>query len=175
MSYSAPIRIDGLQYCNWSEKIFRQMREGGVGAVHATICYHGNFREMVTNIEDWNRLFERHSDLILHGRSADEMVARLIEQIGVEHIGIGSDLCQDQPDSVVEWVRGGRWTRQVDSGEGSRSNAGFPPQPEWFRDNRDFPNVEQGLASVGCSETEIAAIIGGNWLGFFERSFGAPR
>jgi len=328
VSYSAPIRIDGLQYCNWSEKIFRQMREGGVGAVHATICYHGNFREMVTNIEDWNRLFERHSDLILHGRSADdvqearrtnrtaiffgfqnclpieediglveichmlgvrfmqlsynnqsllatgcyeaedagitrmgrnvikemnrvglvvdmshsaerstieaieiserpvaithanpsawhpvprnksdrvlsalaqtggmlglslyphhlpdgsactlkhfcEMVARLIEQIGVEHIGIGSDLCQDQPDSVVEWMRGGRWTRQVDSGEGSKSNAGFPPQPEWFRDNRDFPNLEQGLASVGCSETEIAAIIGGNWLGFFERSFGA--
>ena len=32
--------IDCLQYCNWSEKIFRQMREGGVDAVHATIAYH---------------------------------------------------------------------------------------------------------------------------------------
>ena len=30
----APV-IDGLQYCNWSEKIFRQMNEGGVSAVHA--------------------------------------------------------------------------------------------------------------------------------------------
>ena len=33
-------RIDCLQYCNWSEKIFRQMREGGVDAVHVTIAYH---------------------------------------------------------------------------------------------------------------------------------------
>ena len=31
-------RIDNLQYANWSEKIFRQMREGGVDAVHVTIC-----------------------------------------------------------------------------------------------------------------------------------------
>ena len=43
-------RIDCLQYCNWSEKIFRQMREGGVDAVHVTIAYHEMFRETVTNI-----------------------------------------------------------------------------------------------------------------------------
>ena len=29
-----PYRIDCLQYANWSEKIFRQMRDGGVDAVH---------------------------------------------------------------------------------------------------------------------------------------------
>jgi len=28
--------IDGLQYANWSEKIFREMRAGGVDAVHVT-------------------------------------------------------------------------------------------------------------------------------------------
>ena len=42
--------IDCLQYCNWSEKIFRQMREGGVDAVHVTIAYHETFREMVANV-----------------------------------------------------------------------------------------------------------------------------
>jgi membrane dipeptidase len=40
-------KIDGMQYANWSEEIFRQMREGGVDAVHVTIAYHENFREMV--------------------------------------------------------------------------------------------------------------------------------
>ena len=45
-----PIRIDCLQYANWSEKIFRQMRQGGVDAVHVTIAYHENFRETVFNI-----------------------------------------------------------------------------------------------------------------------------
>ena len=43
--------IDGLQYANWSEKIFRQMREGGVDAVHVTITYHETFRETVLQIE----------------------------------------------------------------------------------------------------------------------------
>ena len=32
--------IDNLQFANWSEKIFLQMREGGVDAVHVTIAYH---------------------------------------------------------------------------------------------------------------------------------------
>ena len=326
MNQQSPVRIDALQYCNWSEKIFRQFREGGLDAVHVTICYHENFRETVANIETWNRHFERYADLIMPGRTADdvreaqrsnrtavlfgfqncspieddiglveichalgarfmqlsynnqsllatgcyedddpgitrmgreviremnrvglvidmshsaerstmdaielsarpiaithanpaswhpalrnkpdallraladsggmlglslyphhlrdgsdctlrafcEMVARLVEHIGIEHVGIGSDLCQDQPDNVVEWMRNGRWTRAVDFGEGSSGNPGFPPQPEWFRDNRDFPGIEQGLAAVGFSADEVAAIAGMNWLRFFERSF----
>ena len=44
------IVIDGLQYCNWSEKIFRELRAGGVTAIHVTICYHENFRETIANI-----------------------------------------------------------------------------------------------------------------------------
>jgi len=67
-------RIDGLQYANWSEKIFRQMREGGVDAVHVTIAYHENFRETVLNIEKWNRRFEQFSDLIFHGQYASDIV-----------------------------------------------------------------------------------------------------
>ncbi|MAO26488.1 MAG: peptidase M19, partial [Roseovarius sp.] len=57
-------RIDCVQYANWSEKIFRQMREGGVDAVNATICYHENFRETVQNMAQWNRWFETYPDLI---------------------------------------------------------------------------------------------------------------
>ena len=52
--------IDGLQYSNWSEKIFRQMNDGGLAAVHATISYHENFREVVRNIGQWNRWFQQH-------------------------------------------------------------------------------------------------------------------
>ncbi|NND21549.1 MAG: membrane dipeptidase, partial [Silicimonas sp.] len=67
------MRIDGLQYANWSEKIFRQMREGGVDAVHVTISYHEMFRETVLNFEAWNRWFERHPDLILKGTTAADI------------------------------------------------------------------------------------------------------
>ena len=68
-----PLVIDGLQYTRWSEKIFRQMNEGGVSAVHVTICYHENFRETVANMEAWNRRFQAHADLIIPGRTADDV------------------------------------------------------------------------------------------------------
>ncbi|MEM7598341.1 MAG: membrane dipeptidase [Pseudomonadota bacterium] len=320
-------RIDNLQYANWSEKIFRQMREGGVDAVHATIAYHENFRETVLNIEAWNRWFERFPDLIFHGRTGDDvrraretgrtaiffgfqnpspieddiglveivhtlgarfmqlsynnqsllatgcyeaedpgitrmgrqvikemnrvglvvdmshsadrstikaadiserpitithanlhawhparrnkrddvvravvenggmmgfslyphhlqdgtectvegfcqMVAMAAERFGVEHFGIGSDLCQDQPDSVVEWMRVGRWSKEIDYGEGSAAAPGFPPQPAWFRDNRDFGNIEAGLRAIGFDEKEVAGLMGDNWLAFYDANFG---
>ena len=324
-----PIIIDGLQYNNWSEDIFRQMNEGGVSAVHVTICYHEDFQEMVENVIAWNRLFEEYSDLIFQGRSSDdvlkgadegrtaiifgfqncspiedniglveichqlgvrfmqlsynnqsllatgcyeeddpgitrmgrqvisemnrvglvvdmshsaarstleaieissrpiaithanplfwcdalrnksddvlkalaesggilgfsmyphhlknksaclleefcEMIARTAEMIGVERIGMGSDLCQNQPDRVVEWMRNGTWSTDRDFGEGSANSAGFPEQPEWFRDNRDFKNIFSCLRRKGFSENEVKRIAGLNWLEFFEKSF-APQ
>jgi microsomal dipeptidase-like Zn-dependent dipeptidase len=322
-----PYRIDALQYANWSDEIFHQMRAGGVDAVHVTIAYHESFREMVLNIEAWNRRFERLPDLIFHGKTGDDvrrardtgrtaiffgfqnpspieddiglveicyslgvrfmqlsynnqsllatgcyeaedtgltrmgrqvvqemnrigmvvdmshsaerstleaieqssrpiaithanparwhparrnksdavlraladsggmlgfslyphhlrgksdctlenfcqMIADTAALMGPERIGIGSDLCQDQPDSVVEWMRVGRWTKAVDYGEGSASDAGFPPMPAWFQDNRDFPGIAAGLRGVGLSEAEVAGVMGENWLRFFDQSFG---
>ena len=65
--------IDGLQYANWSEKVFKQMRAGNVDAVHVTITYHENFRETVLQIEKWNRFFEEFSDLIFQGKTAADL------------------------------------------------------------------------------------------------------
>ena len=102
-----------------------------------------------------------------------DMIARTADMMGVERIGLGSDLCQDQPDSVVEWMRNGTWTREKDFGEGSASFAGFPEQPNWFKDNRDFKNILNSLRKTGFSEIEVDRIAGLNWLEFFERSFGS--
>ena len=46
--------VDCLQYANWSPKIFKEMRLGGVKCIHVTIAYHENFRETVLNLEKWN-------------------------------------------------------------------------------------------------------------------------
>ena len=319
--------IDNLQYANWSEKIFRQMQEGGVTAVHVTIAYHETFRETVANVETWNRWFERFPELIFHGRTGDdvrraktegrtaiffgfqnpspieddiglveiwhslgarfmqltynnqsllatgcyeaedpgvtrmgrqviremnrvglvvdmshsaerstleaieiserpiaithanpafwhparrnksddvlralgqtggmlgfsmyphhlkdksdctlasfcEMIARTADLMGIDNIGLGSDLCQDQPDSVVEWMRVGRWSKEIDYGEGSASDAGFPPMPDWFGDNRHFGNIAAGLIEHGFSEADTAAVMGENWLRFYDNNFG---
>jgi hypothetical protein len=38
------------------------------------------------------------------------MIARAAERYEAEHLGIGSDLCQNQPDSVIAWMRNGHWS-----------------------------------------------------------------
>ena len=65
--------VDCLQYAKWSKKIFEEMREGGVHAVHVTIAYHETFREMVLNIEAFNRWFEQYPELIFMGRTGDDI------------------------------------------------------------------------------------------------------
>ena len=96
------------------------------------------------------------------------MVAQTAEIMGVNHIGIGSDLCLKQPDSVVDWMRNGTWTKTKDYGEGTSSNAAFPDQPKWFEDARGFVNLEEGLKTVGFNENDIKLILGNNWYNFYK-------
>jgi len=96
-----------------------------------------------------------------------EMAAKTADLMGVKHIGIGSDLCIRQPDSVVEWMRNGTWTKTKDYGEGSTKNPNFPKQPHWFEDARGFKNLEQGLKKVGFKDAEVNDILGNNWYNFY--------
>jgi len=96
-----------------------------------------------------------------------EMAAKTAELMGVKQVGIGSDLCIGHPNSVVEWMRNGTWTKTKDYGEGSSKNPNFPKQPKWFEDARGFKNLEQGLKKVGFQETEVNDILGNNWYNFY--------
>ena len=323
MKQSINYKIDNLQYCKWSEEIFKINNEAGLDAIHVTIAYHEDFDELQDNINNWDNNFDSYSDLIFHGKtyldiekaketnktavffgfqncspiedninlveevhklgavfmqltynnqsllatgcyeendsgvtrmgkevikemnrvgvvvdmshSAEKstfdaielsekpiaithanpyfwhaarrnkssellkelgasggmlglslyphhlldgtdctldsfcsMVAQTAEIMGVKQIGIGSDLCLKQPDSVVEWMRNGTWTRTKDYGEGNASNAAFPDQPSWFQDARGFVNLEKGLKLVGFDEKEIKLILGNNWFNFYK-------
>ena len=316
-------RIDNLQYCNWTRKIFEINREAGLDAVHVTIVYHEDFDELVLEVKKWDNLFKQNSDLIFLGSSYEdikkahiekktaiffgfqncspieddinlvekvhelgcrfmqltynnqsllatgcyekvdsgvtnfgkeaikemnrvgivvdmshsaekstldaievskkpiaithanptfwhpakrnksndllkalgesggmlglslyphhlknntncnlesfcEMTAKTAEIMNVKNIGIGSDLCLDQPDSIVEWMRNGTWSKSKNYGEGSKNKPGFPKQPDWFQDARGFKNLESGLKKVGFSENEINGILGNNWFNFYK-------
>ena len=316
-------KIDNLQYCNWSRKIFETNRAAGLDAVHVTIVYHEDYDELLIELNKWEKIFEANSDLIFLGKdfkdiekaklenktaiffgfqncspieddiglvekvhelgcrfmqltynnqsllatgcyekidsgvtnfgreaikemnrvgivvdmshsaekstmdaieisekpiaithanpsfwhaakrnkSSDllkmlsdsggmlglslyphhlknntnctldsfcEMVAKTAEIMGASKIGIGSDLCLDQPDSVVEWMRNGTWTKTKNYGEGSKNKPGFPKQPNWFEDARGFPNIEKGLKKIGFSDDETHGILGNNWYNFYK-------
>ena len=97
-----------------------------------------------------------------------EMAAKTAEIIGAKNIGIGSDLCLNQPDRVVEWMRNGTWTKVKNYGEGSKNKPGFPKQPDWFLDARGFKNLEVGLNKIGFNEDETNGILGNNWYNFYK-------
>ena len=316
-------KIDNLQYCNWSRKIFEINREAGLDAVHVTIVYHEDFDELQGVLAAWNKHFKENPDLIFLGKnfkdiekaksenktaiffgfqncspiednialvekvyeqgcrfmqltynnqsllatgcyeaidsgvtnfgreaikemnrvgividmshSAEkstfdaieisekpiaithanpnfwyeakrnksndllktlsdsggmlglslyahhlkggtncklesfcEMVAKTAEIMSVKNIGIGSDLCINQPDSIVEWMRNGTWAKAKNFGEGSKNKPGFPDQPEWFLDARGFKNLEMGLKKVGFNIEEVNGILGNNWYNFYK-------
>ena len=97
-----------------------------------------------------------------------EMVAKTAEIMNTKQIGIGSDLCLQQPDSVVEWMRNGTWSKSTNFGEGNKNKPCFPKQPEWFEDARGFSNIEKGLKKVGFSDEETNGILGNNWYNFYK-------
>ena len=316
-------KIDNLQYCNWSREIFKINREAGLDAVHATIVYHEDYKELQKVINSWNKHFNENSDLIFLGKnyrdiekakkenktaiffgfqncspieddinliekvhqqgcrfmqltynnqsllatgcyekndsgvtnfgreaikemnrvgivvdmshSAEqstldaiaisqkpiaithgnpsfwhsairnksndllknlsnsggmlglsiyphhlkngtdctlesfcEMAAKTAEIMGVKNMGIGSDLCINHPDSVVEWMRNGTWSKTKNYGEGSKNKPEFPKQPDWFLDARGFKNLEVGLKKIGFNEDEMHGILGNNWYNFYK-------
>ena len=316
-------KIDNLQYCNWSRKIFEINRSAGLDAVHVTIVYHEDYDELLIEIKKWEEHFKENSDLIFQGKnykdiekankekktaiffgfqncspieddinlvekvhllgcrfmqltynnqsllatgcyekidsgvtnfgreviremnrvglvvdmshsaekstldaielsekpiaithanpafwhaakrnkSSDllktlsdsggmlglslyphhlkantnctlenfcEMTARTAEIMDVTKIGIGSDLCLDHPDTVVEWMRNGSWSKSKNYGEGTKNKPGFPKQPDWFLDARGFLNIEKGLKKVGFSDIETHGILGNNWYNFYK-------
>ena len=97
-----------------------------------------------------------------------EMVAKIADIMDNKNIGIGSDLCLNQPDTIVEWMRNGTWSKSKNYGEGSKNKPGFPNQPEWFQDARGFENIENGLKKIGFSDIETHGILGNNWYNFYK-------
>jgi microsomal dipeptidase-like Zn-dependent dipeptidase len=97
-----------------------------------------------------------------------EMALEMMQSYGAGMFGIGSDLCQDQPDSVVNWMRNGHWRKHP------APPIAFPDCPSWFGDNRDFPGLAPGLEAAGMTGAEVAGLLGGNWMRFWQEAFVKP-
>lgn len=100
-----------------------------------------------------------------------QMVYDAADLMGIDRVGIGSDLCQNWGYETLEWMRSGKWTFKPDYGEGNAANADWPRQPEWFRDSRDFMNIADGLRETGFSDDDVRKVMGLNWLEFFRDAF----
>ena len=90
--------VDALQYNNWSESVFKQINDGGVSAIHVTICCHEDFHEMIKNVICWNRFFDQYSNLIFQGFSFDDILKAKEE--GRTAIFFGFQNCSPIEDDI---------------------------------------------------------------------------
>ncbi|MDI6028499.1 membrane dipeptidase [Corticibacterium sp. UT-5YL-CI-8] len=97
-----------------------------------------------------------------------ELVARSVDLMGVDAIGLGTDYCAGHPAAVRTWWRYARWSREKAEIPSFAPHEGWQ---DWFRSPADFPNIVQGLRHRGFSEIETQKILGGNWLRLFNEAF----
>ena len=99
------------------------------------------------------------------------MIRKLIDLIGSENIGIGSDLCLNWSDEVVMWMRNGKWTKKTDYGESKDKNIKWPKQPDWYQKPSDINNLFEAMCLNNINENIAEKIIGTNWLNFMKNHF----
>ena len=100
-----------------------------------------------------------------------QMIKELINLIGSDNIGIGSDLCLNWPDEVVMWMRNGNWTKKTDYGESQDKNIKWPRQPEWYKKPSDINNLFIAMCKNGINEKNATKIMGMNWFNFMKIHF----
>ena len=99
------------------------------------------------------------------------MIKELINLIGSDNIGIGSDLCLNWKDDVVMWMRNGKWTKNIDYGESKDKNINWPKQPKWYEKPSDINNIFRAMIKNGINEQTAIKILGMNWLNFMKNHF----
>jgi membrane dipeptidase len=101
-----------------------------------------------------------------------EMVARTVDLIGIDHVGIGTDRSHNHTKVDYDWMRMGRWTRGVDYGAGSVARPGKVPPADWFEEVHQIGQIPAGLARIGFNAAEVEKIAYRNWLRVYEAVFG---
>ena len=99
------------------------------------------------------------------------MIKELINLIGEDNIGIGSDLCLNWPDEIVMWMRNGKWTKKIDYGESKDNNPKWPELPNWYSKPSDLKNLFKTMCKNNISEKVAAKIVGENWFNFMKNQF----
>tara|TARA_Y100000814_G_scaffold204800_1_gene151172 strand:- start:560 stop:1546 length:987 start_codon:yes stop_codon:yes gene_type:complete len=99
------------------------------------------------------------------------MIKELINLIGEDNIGIGSDLCLNWPDEIVMWMRNGKWTKKIDYGESKDNNPKWPELPNWYSKPSDLKNLFISMCENNISEKVATKIVGKNWLSFMKNQF----
>jgi microsomal dipeptidase-like Zn-dependent dipeptidase len=97
-----------------------------------------------------------------------KLIEETVSVMGIDHVGIGSDLCTDHPDSVLQWMRCGKWLKVSEETDNYFKKAIWPKPMSWFKEIGDIHNLIDGMRKYGFKNEEIEKLMGLNWIRYME-------
>ncbi|MAF10989.1 peptidase M19 [Candidatus Poribacteria bacterium] len=94
-----------------------------------------------------------------------DAIEDLVERVGIDHVGIGTDYTQDQPKAFFDWLIAQQGTKF------HVRPVAFPDpviHPQGMETPDALSNVTAELLRRGYRPEDVAKIMGGNWLRLFQ-------
>ena len=137
---------------NKTDKAIKTMAEKG-GVIGAT-CIRGFLRNTLTaQLDDY-------LDAIDH----------LVQMVGVDHVSLGTDHTQDQPEEFWKFIGGQQGTKYPS--KFTPPNGGplpwYDQYPDELKTPDQLPVMSESLLNRGYSDEDVLKILGGNWLRLFD-------
>ena len=88
----------------------------------------------------------------------------LVERVGIDHVGIGTDFCQDQPHSFYDWLFAQQGTKYRAMPVRIRDPH---VHPRGLETPAELPDLAAELLKRGYGEEDVAKVLGANWLRLF--------
>ena len=104
-----------------------------------------------------------------------DMVAWVVDRIGIDAVAIGTDYCPGHTGAVRTWWRYARWSRESAPAEQMTMAPARRLVGVGENARRACRNIVKELARRGFSPDEIAQIMGGNWMRLFGRDVLSAR
>ena len=97
-----------------------------------------------------------------------DAIDHLVNLVGVDHVGIGTDFTQDQTASFWRYIGSQQGTKFPSTfADGSVDYTKVKLYPQGLETPDEIPNVAVALMDRGYREDDVAKVLGGNWLRLF--------
>ncbi len=101
-----------------------------------------------------------------------DVIDGMVESVGIDHVGIGTDFTQDQTESFWRYINSQQGTsfplKAIAYHTSTPDNlAGQKPYPVGLETPDKLPKVAEALMRRGYKAEDVAKVLGSNWLRLF--------
>ena len=94
-----------------------------------------------------------------------DAISYTIDLIGLDHVAIGTDFTQDQPESFWKYIGSQQGTKFPSTFTDTTNPSNYPIN---FETPDKFPNLINTMKNKGFANNEIAKVLGLNWIRIFQ-------